>query len=646
MQSHFGTMLPLLLLASTAFIAIDLVPVRAANPDLAQVEGSAVSCLVKNYNSTIGLIHESPDSSTLRNTYWLYSDNYLAGLALDQSGSGNSTVVAVAANVTQTTRDYLDRVPGAVNQYLSLENPMYSYDDPSNYPVTTREGATIGVTLNNGTGILEPSQYADAAFLAAVSYMRNGNVGAARASWAEGNASWDGIGFADSAFTDPKSQSFGQYQAYKLALYIYASELTDEPYSMSAFYQLLKMQASGTKDDGCFYTGYGSNFTAKTGVNTETTSLAILALNPISCSTPSGVSQPTTVATVGTFLYLWYGFNQTDMKWTGGLGSSHWNTTDGTVVDRPSIGYYASDSNATLAWQLSNMKAAGISAIIVSWWGSGNTTQSGDQAVLDSAINNATLNLFRYLESIKSQWGFKVAVMVEGFNSGNYTMTVRDYAHVYGYLEAHYYHPYADLVLNWLGKPLVMFFNTPTMNSVREVPQNLSYAFRLVGGYPNKVDWYFWEGMNFLDSSGGTNVTPSDYMRSLNISSDGEVGVAPRYDDYYLHVAYPYIRTGYMRFDYDLSEGMYYSEWSGVIQKAPDVKLVLLDSWNEYHERTAIEPHSDLTAGYFAGGPSAACYVDAMSVTRKPEFPFQALVILVATAFVILSYVAVRRFKR
>ena len=341
------------------------------------------------------------------------------------------------------------------------------------------------------------------------------------------------------------------------------------------------------------------------GNTTSTTSTTPTCLTPTT-NTASSTSPSTNTAAspakvsgpiVGAFLYLWYGFNQTSMKWTGGLGTSHWNTTDGTVVDEPSIGYYPSDSNATLAWQLSNMKTAGITAIAVSWWGPGNnTTQSGDQAVLDSAINNATLNLFRYLESTKGQWNFKVAIMVEGFNSKSYAMTPEDYIHVYGYLEKHYYRPYSDLILNWQGKPLVMFFNTKSMNQISEVPANSSYAVRLVGGYPNGVNWYFWEGMNFLDSSGGTNVNTSDYERSPMVSPDGEVGVIPRYDDYYLHSANPTIRTGYMRFDYDLSEGMYSSEWNYVIREAGNVKLVLLDSWNEYHERTSLEPRQDFTA--------------------------------------------------
>ena len=325
---------------------------------------------------------------------------------------------------------------------------------------------------------------------------------------------------------------------------------------------------------------------------------AIVAYGWVTSSGGTTTIKSTTAVTtplVGTFLYLWYGYNFTSHRWTGGLNTSHWNDSpSGVVKDMPAIGYYASLNNNTLATQLSEIKEAGISVIVVSWWGTGNTTQSvGGAATLDAAIDNATLNLFRYLEETRNQWQFKVAIMVEPFYQ-EYSMTPHDYAKLYGYLGAHYYGPYSDLILNWQGKPLVTFFNTGTMNRLSEVPVNSTYTVRLVGGYPNQVNWYFWEGMNFLDSSGGTNVTPSDYERSLNISSDGEVGIAPRYDDYYLWQAGG--RQGYMRFDHNMSEGMYSSEWNNVLEEGRNVSLILIYSWNEYHERTAIEPHHDFSA--------------------------------------------------
>ena len=296
---------------------------------------------------------------------------------------------------------------------------------------------------------------------------------------------------------------------------------------------------------------------------------------------------------VGAFFYLWYGYNSTSHEWTGGLGTSHWNdTASGTVIDRPANGYYASLDNATLRYQLSDMKYAGISVIAVSWWGTGNATQSGKDAVLDGAVDNATQNLFRYLEANKNLWQFKVAIMVEPFNR-TYDMMPHDYAKLYGYLYSHYYHPYSDLIMSWQGGPLLLSFNAAWNGfgggfQAGRLPSNSTFTYRLVGGTPNPVDWNFWTGWTFFDAYGGT-AEPQNYEHPPVVSSDGEVGITPRYDDYAF-------RQNYMSFDYKLTEGMYNAEWTYVIGQAKVVKLILLYSWNEYHERTAIEPHWDATA--------------------------------------------------
>ncbi len=337
------------------------------------------------------------------------------------------------------------------------------------------------------------------------------------------------------------------------------------------------------------------------------------ASNPCATTTGAGtLGSPL----VGTFLYLWYGYNSTSHRWTGGQGTSHWNdTSSGFVKDEPKLGYYASLDNETLATQLSEMRCAGISVIIVSWWGTGNVTQSGNSATLNGAINNATLNLFHYLEATKSQWPFKIAMMVEPFNL-TYDMSPHDYVALYDYLYSHYYHPYNDLIMYWQGRPLLLSFNAPWDGygggfQAGRLPSNSTFTYRLVGGKPNPIDWNFWTGMNFLNASGG-NAEPQNYEYNPIISGDGEVGITPRYDDYLLWLTHE--RPGYMRFDYTLSGGMYGTEWSCVLGHVKTVSLILIYSWNEYHERTEIEPHVDATAAVGTGylGNLTAQYVSEL----------------------------------
>jgi hypothetical protein len=50
--------------------------------------------------------------------------------------------------------------------------------------------------------------------------------------------------------------------------------------------------------------------------------------------------------------------------------------------------------------------------------------------------------------------------------------------------------------------------------------------------------------------------------------------------------------------DPNLTQGTYDREWENAIQLWRDGKIdtIMITSWNEYPERTAIEPHYDATA--------------------------------------------------
>lgn len=332
------------------------------------------------------------------------------------------------------------------------------------------------------------------------------------------------------------------------------------------------------------------------------------------------------------------------MKWTGGLRTSHWNdSASGIVKDAPDIGFYASDNNNTLVWQLSEMKDAGISWILVSWWGTGNKTQSRGNWELDSAINNATLNLFEYLAANRATFPFKVAIMVENFNGtkeSHYDLTPSDFAHIYGYIYTQFYKPFNSSVFYWEGKPLITSFN----GWMGRLPQNDTFTYRMVGSPPNDFDWNFWQGDGYLTASIGTQ--PWNYEHSPEISTDGEVGLIWRYDDYYLRP------NSYMRFDPNGTLGLYGYEWNYAISKAPRVNLVLLYSWNEYHERSELELHNDftirrnvnmtgVTSSYAQAleKPTTTCYFASQSCSSLVLYS----VAIVAVVGVILALVVISR---
>ena len=166
----------------------------------------------------------------------------------------------------------LGHLNGVENQYMVLNASVPCKFHPSlNYSIHTPGGWRIKTTVNNGTGELSEKQYADVAFLKAVCLHLQDDATGAQTAYNAGTRMFDGVGFRDLPYNQ-----MGQYQTYKLALYVYASEVLNRPFDEAALSTLLAMQAK----TGGFYTGYdASKSTDGTLTNTETTSLAILALS-------------------------------------------------------------------------------------------------------------------------------------------------------------------------------------------------------------------------------------------------------------------------------------------------------------------------------------------------------------------------------
>ncbi len=228
----------------------------------------AANYLVANYNSTLGLIPETPGS----NVFWLYSDNFLASLALSQYGQNNATIARVTAGLSASLSNYLP-VGSTVNQYMTLELGACVYHTAVNGSVFVSGSARVETVANNGTGVLNETQYADIAFLDSICQYHNDNSAASMAAYQEGVKMFNGVGMADL----PYNQT-GRFQTYKLALFVYASVVLGQPVNSTALSTLLRMQAP----DGGFYTGYDATYShGTTQTNTETTSLALLALEAV-----------------------------------------------------------------------------------------------------------------------------------------------------------------------------------------------------------------------------------------------------------------------------------------------------------------------------------------------------------------------------
>ena len=234
----------------------------------------AENYLIDNYNVTIGLIHVSPETSNLSNTYFLYTDNLLATMALHEwyQSQTNATVARVLTNISATMSSYAKGLPNLKNDMMALNGSVYAFGISSNYVLTEFKGAAVELTLNNGTSQLSPKRYADIALLQSIYYYKSGNLALASNDYALAANMWDGQGFVDAAY-----KSTSGYQTYKAALFLIAQVYEKRQVDAQVANTLLEMQNATS---GGFFTAYNSVYGHLNSVtNTETTSLCILALS-------------------------------------------------------------------------------------------------------------------------------------------------------------------------------------------------------------------------------------------------------------------------------------------------------------------------------------------------------------------------------
>jgi hypothetical protein len=283
-----------------------------------------------------------------------------------------------------------------------------------------------------------------------------------------------------------------------------------------------------------------------------------LAAGPLLAGMGGVTAFPAHGPTVMAIFYGWYGYGGDG---AGGVGTSHWNDGPyGRVCDAPQIGYYASGSNTTLDWQFAAMRRVGITALLAEWDGRPQT-----DAVLG--------NLFRYATNTE----FQIALMVDMPGDVNYRQ-------VYDHAWASFASAYPSY-FKWAGAPLLVWYNKIAP------PRDDRFTARTIG-VGSAYDWEWLKSIyppTSYDGPLGTLsagvVTYVAYYGNPRISSDGAVTIMSHYNDYALY--YSGIKAGYMIFN---DPRTWNSELAFVNANRATIRLVVVNSWNEYHERTAIEP--------------------------------------------------------
>ncbi len=100
------------------------------------------------------------------------------------------------------------------------------------------------------------------------------------------------------------------------------------------------------------------------------------------------------------FYYPWYGNPATSGRWFHWQGAKNEAPRQSPTLDHPSLGLYDSHDPAVIRTHVAQMKAAGITALIVSWWGIESFEDKALMAIL-SAAQGAGLFVTVYLEQQK-----------------------------------------------------------------------------------------------------------------------------------------------------------------------------------------------------------------------------------------------------
>jgi len=267
--------------------------------------------------------------------------------------------------------------------------------------------------------------------------------------------------------------------------------------------------------------------------------------------------KPASTVNIGLFYYTWYDTTSDES----------WNRSK--IVDTPFLGLYDSSNSTVINQHLEWIEDLDVDFVILSWWG------------FNDSYGNFNDNVAKQILS-KAQEGknfLKFAIMVEPFNKDN--GATYDYATIYDHIYNEFVAPF-QYVYYQEEKPLLYFFNDPDHNPSLTpngtIPQDERFTTKIVGTQ-HYAQWIY------TDLNNNTKPTKNPYT--------DQTSVTPRYDDTRIPE-----RENHCIVDANLDQGTYNAQWQNAINlfKEERITTITITSWNEYPERTAIEPHHDATA--------------------------------------------------
>jgi glycoprotein endo-alpha-1,2-mannosidase len=289
------------------------------------------------------------------------------------------------------------------------------------------------------------------------------------------------------------------------------------------------------------------------GARTMRRSLSLLALTLV-LAAPAAVSAPTasTQTRVAIFYYPWWGNPAYDGAYLHWDADGHVPPTSIASEYFPARGLYSSADPAIIHEQLTEIRAAGIDTIIVSWWGWGSIEDARLPAVVAEARRD----------------GLRVAIHLEPYPGRSIESVRADVTHLttLGVRDFYVYHPQDFPAFDWLR--LLFHRTSPELRFFAET-DHVGWASR--AGFDGV---YTYDIVSHGASSFGRLCQQARASGMLCAPSvgPGYDARAVRPDD----VVEP------------RDDGATYDDlWRAALRASPDE--VTITSYNEWHEGTQIE---------------------------------------------------------
>ena len=275
----------------------------------------------------------------------------------------------------------------------------------------------------------------------------------------------------------------------------------------------------------------------------------------------------------------------------------------------PELGFYSSADPEVIATQVSQMEEIGVTWIATHWWGWGDGNggapfddNNENDGKMRKAIDDAHDALFQHLETRGGDIQAFIAMdnwMIhhEPWDRGCGVEKIGPQRSqvIWDRIYEHYVQKYESSYFHWQGKPLVVSWAPHRLHSDKD--ERFTYRSMWPLTFSDGRDG------GYMDWSWLSPITDVEYYDEIIISPDGMVKVDARFDQYWGWLL-GYLPGTPHRLDPFLKDGVYDKNWELVYKAMEEdenqVKLILIGTWNDYHEQSQIEPsyNGGLGTGY------------------------------------------------